>query len=203
MHEFFGIIAALLVIIAYIPYLFKIIKGDVKPHPFTWLIWTITATSISFLQLSSGSGAGTYGTLTMAFFCLCVFLLSVRSKVAKIQYIDIICLVIALLGVGVWLVIKEPVVSIVLLLTVELIGFVPTLIKSWSKPYEESAALWGLSATRQTMSFFAVQHYNVITLLNPVVWATVGFGFFIFLLIRRATEKRPKHRVRNLRPHGS
>lgn len=203
MHELFGIIAACLVALAYIPYITKIIKGSVKPHPFTWLIWTITATSIFFLQLSSGSGAGTYGTATMAVFACTVFILSARHGMPKVKYIDAICLIIALLGIAVWLVVQEPVISIVLLLGVELIGFIPTLRKAWSKPYEDSAALWALTGTRQTMSLFAVQHYNIVTVLNPAVWMTVGFAFFIFLLVRRTTEKKPKRRVRNLQPYSS
>lgn len=203
MHELFGIAAASLVVAAYIPYMIKIFKDAVKPHPFTWLIWTITSTSIFFLQLSNGSGAGTYGTATMAIISCCVFLLSTRRGMPKVKYIDVICLIVALLGISVWLVIKEPIISIVLLLSVELIGFLPTLLKAWSKPYEDSAALWGLTGLRHTMSFLAVQQHNIITVLNPTVWMTASFGFSLFLLIRRIPAKKPKRRVKNVQPFSS
>ncbi len=203
MHEVFGSIAACLVVLAFIPYIIKISKGKVTPHPLTWLIWTITATAIFFLQFSNGSGAGTYGTATMALSAGCVFLLSIRHGIPKIRYIDVICLVLALLGVAVWLVIQEPVASIIILLSVEVIGFIPTFTKALAKPYEDSAALWGLTGTRHTMGLLAVQQYSIVTLLNPIVWITLGFSFSLFLLIRRLPEKRPKRRVRNVQPHSS
>lgn len=203
-HELFGIIAALLVVIAFVPYIVKIVKGVVKPHPFTWLIWTITASSICMLQLSNGAGAGAYGSGAMAVFSFFVFISTMRRGMSHVRHIDVICLVIALLGVAVWLIIQEPALSIALLLGVEFIGFLPTLFKAWRKPYEDSAVLWALNGTRQTMSLLAVQHYNIVTLLNPISWMIVAFGFSILILVRRIPAKKPKRVVaKNAQPFSS
>lgn len=202
MNQLFAIAAVLLVVIAYVPYLVKIARGTVKPHPFTWLVWSITATSIFILQTSYGSGAGAYATATMATFSLCVFVLTIRSGVRSINLIDVVCLVMALLGVAVWLIVQEPTVSIVILLSVEFIGFIPTFIKGMKKPYEDSATLWGLTGARHTMSLMAVQHYNIVTMLNPISWMVVASIFCSALLIRRIPVKKPRKRVRAYQPYS-
>lgn len=202
-HEIFGIIAALLVVTAFIPYLVKINRGVVKPHPFTWLIWTITASSICMLQFSNGAGAGAYGSGAMAVFSLFVFASTVRRGMPRVHYIDVICLIIALLGIATWLVVKEPVLSIAILLSVELVGFVPTFLKAWRKPYEDSAVLWLLSGIRQTMSLLAIQQYNVVTLLNPISWMIVAFSFSVLILIRRIPTRKPRRIMKTSQPFSS
>ena len=203
MNELFALAAVLLVIIAYVPYLVKIARGEVKPHPFTWLVWTITATSIFILQTNYGSGTGAYATAAMAFCALNVFIFTVRKGMPKVHPLDAICLVIALLGVAVWLVIDEPVVSIAILLSVEVIGFIPTFAKGVRKPYEDSAVLWALTVGRHSMGLLAIEHYNIVTSLNPITWIIVGSLFCIALLIRRIPVRKPKQPKATLQPYTS
>lgn len=201
MNELFAVLAVSLVVAAYAPYVIKIAKGSVKPHPFTWLIFTIAESSVFALQTSQGSGGGAYATATTALFALTIFILSMRQGIPSIKLLDIVCLITAVLGVGIWLIVQEPVASIVILLSVGLIGFTPTVIKGFKKPYEDSVTMWSVNSLRHTMSLLAIEQYNIVTILNPISWATIGFGFSALLLIRRIPAKKPKNRKRNFRPY--
>lgn len=200
--DFFGFIAVALVFVAYIPYLRDIIKGKAKPHPFTWLVWAITAGSIFSIQLANGSGAGAYGSAAVSLFAFTIFVLVSQKSKVKIRRIDIICLVTALVGIICWLVIQQPLISLILLLSIELIGFVPTLLKGIEKPYEDSVSLWGTNTLRHMSGLIAIQNYNILTILNPALWMTISALFGLTLLIRRRKVRRPLIRKRQFRPYN-
>ena len=202
MNQLFALIAIALVLAAYVPYVIKILRGKVKPNPITWLIFSMAGASVFALQTSYGSGTGAYATGAMALSTFCVFLASARHGIPRIQLLDAICLVVALLGVGIWLVVQEPVASIVIFLCVEVIGFVPTVIKGFKKPYEDSATLWILIAGRHALGFLAIEHYNIVTTLTPSAWVVMGTSFCLILLIRRIPKKKPRGRKRTFQPYA-
>lgn len=98
---------------------------------------------------------------------------------------DIIFLCLALFSLFLWLVIKQPVWSVILLVTTDLLGFVPTVRKSWNKPYEEGLFTWEITAFRHALGIIALEKFNILTLLYPVVWVAGNILFSIFIIIRR------------------
>lgn len=201
-RELFGLVAVALVFIAYIPYLRDIVKGNVRPHPFTWLVWGITAASIFSVQSANGSGAGAYGSAAVALFAFTIFFTVYRKNRVTITTLDIVCLATALIGIVFWLVIQQPLISIILLMSIELIGFIPTLIKGWEKPYEDSASLWGINSLRHIAGLIAIENYNLVTIINPLFWIALSFCFCGILLLRRQRVGRPFIRKRTFRPHN-
>lgn len=200
--EIVGLVAVGLVILAYVPYIRNIILKRISPHPFSWFVWSITAMSIFFIQTANGSGAGAYTTATVAVFAFLVFLFARRNRKVKPQLVDIICLIVACIGIVIWLFIQQPVISIVVLLAVELIGFIPTFRQGWEKPHSESIGLWMTNAIRHCTGILAISSYNFITLLNPIVWAIIGIGFTITLLSRRKAKNRLFWEQRRFKPYN-
>lgn len=200
--EVLGFIGVALVLVAYLPYLRDIIRKKVIPHPFSWLIWTATATAVFFIQTTNGSGPGAYPTATIALMAFSVFVLSYRMNKVRIKPLDILCLVIASAGIVVWLFIDQPLISLILLLSVEVIGFIPTIRKAIAKPYEDSISVWAISAFRHGFGLAAITHYNLVTILNPLVWIAMCVTFCTVVLWRRRTTKKPHGRVRQFRPHN-
>ena len=62
MPQFLGIAAVVVGLVSYIPYLWGLYRGKVRPHAFTWLLWGLL-TAIAFAaQLSDGAGPGSWIT---------------------------------------------------------------------------------------------------------------------------------------------
>lgn len=200
--EIIGLIAVGLVIIAYVPYIRNILLKRVSPHPFSWFVWSVTATSIFFIQTTNGSGAGAYTTATVAIFAFTVFLLARRNRKAKPQLFDIVCLVVACLGIVIWLFVQQPVVSIIILLAVEAVGFIPTFRQGWKKPHNESALLWSTNSLRHCAGFLAISNYNFVTMLNPIVWTLIGTSFAIILISRRRSVTKMFWDKRRFKPYN-
>lgn len=199
--ELIGIIGIALVVIAYAPYIFDIIRNKAKPHPFSWLIWTITSVSMFILQTLHGSGSGAYPLGVVSVFALTIAILAFYKSKVVITKSDIVCLVLALIGIIFWLVVRQPLVSVVLLLLVDLVGFAPTLRKGWRAPYEDSISLWGINFFRQFSSILAIQKYNPITLMTPLAWMILSASLCIVLIVRRMDTKKAKNRKRVFRPY--
>ena len=200
LSQIIALAAMALVLSAYIPYMYDILRGKVAPHPFSWLIWAVTGTSIFLLQTTNGSGAGAYGTATVAVCNMIIFILAFRVNKVKIRPLDIISLCIAGVGILSWIFIQEPFVSITIILSVEVIGFIPTVLNGWRHPYKDSMTLWSINGMRQGLGLAAVQTHNYVTTLAPVVWLVLCAGYVLLLSNRRLFVKKHPLRERVFRP---
>lgn len=189
MKEIIGIIAASIVFLAYAPYLRDIKRGKTKPHPYSWFVWGLTTVIILALQVSHGAGAGAYTTATVATVAFVVSALGFRNGKKDITRLDTAFFIAALSAIGIWLFAKQPTLSMVLLVTIDMLGIAPSVRKAWNKPYEETLSTWGLNSLRHALSILAIQTYSLLTLLNPVMWTIANSAFSLMLIRRRRTLK--------------
>ncbi len=186
-----GIVAIALTFIGYAPYFRDLLKGKTKPHIFSWFIWAIVTSIIFALQVSAGAGLGSVVTLAVAVISLSIFILGFKNGNKIIKKVDVVFLVLALLAMPLWLVIKQPVLSIILLSTIDMLGFAPTVRKSWNAPYSETLSLYTITTFRHGLSIVALANYNIVTLLFPSTWVIANALFSIMLIIRRKKIPNP------------
>jgi hypothetical protein len=185
MKEVTGVIAAALGFVAYAPYVRDIYAGRAKPHPYSWFVWGLTSVIIFAIQVSHGAGAGSYTTATIAFIAFFVCLSSyLKYGHSEITLADTLLFIAALIATALWLFAKEPLLSMVLLCASDCFAIGPSLRKAWVKPHEETLSMWSLNALRHGLSILALQHYSLITVLNPTVWIIGNTAFSIMLVYR-------------------
>lgn len=182
-----GVVAIVLTFVAYTPYFLDLFKGKTKPHIFSWLIWTIVTSIIYALQVSAGAGLGSLVTLAVAVISFFVFILGLKNGNKNIKKIDVIFFFFALLAIPLWLVVDQPVLSIILLSTIDMLGFAPTARKSWDEPYSETLSLYTITTFRHALSIVALANYNIVTMLFPSTWVVANALFSIMLIMRRRT----------------
>lgn len=186
-----GIAAVVLMFIGYAPYIRDIFKGKTKPHVFSWMVWTVNTAIIYALQASAGAGPGSWVTLSLVAVMLFIFFLSFKRGTKDIKKIDVLFLFLALCALGLWLIVKQPVLSIILSSTVDMAGFLPTIRKSWNAPYSETLIFYVITTFRHVLSFTALSDYNIVTWLFPVSWAVANAAFAILLAVRRRKISPP------------
>lgn len=185
MKELLGVIAVILTFVGYIPYVRDTIKGKTKPHIYTWFIWGLV-TAIAFaLQMSAKAGFGAFTTLAAAVVCFIIFAFGMRQGEKNIAPSDTIFFVMSLVALVVWLFAKQPVASVILLSSIDMLGFVPTIRKSWHKPHEETLSSYATNTFRFGLAILALQHYTLVTSLYPITWIFANGLFSIFLIARR------------------
>ena len=174
MKEIVAYIAVVLAIIGNLPYLRDIIKKRVQPHPYTWLVWSIVSCIIFFGQLAKGAGYGAIPTAASEIFTIIIFFFSLRYGFKNIQKTDTIFLIIALLGIIPWVLTKDPTISVIIAVSIDLVAFMPTIRKTYRHPETETPVLYSMNVLRHILMLFSMQAYNIATTLHSVAMITTN-----------------------------
>lgn len=186
------IVAILFALLAYINYFRDIFRGKTKPHAFTWLIWCVMSTVAFFSQVSDGGGVGTWVLAFTALVDFAIFTASVFKGKTDITNMDWFCLMGAFLGVALFTFNDDPPMSLVIISAVDIIGFIPTVRKSMTKPYQETVVTFGFTSLKYLFAIMALENYTFTTVYYPAVVCLMNALFVIFLLEMRARIKPPK-----------
>jgi len=162
-----GIIATIISVIAFFPYLKDIFKRKTHPHSYTWLIWTILQVTGVIAMFNSGAGIGVLPLAIGAFFCAYIFILSLKYGTKNITIFDTVCLIGALAAIGVYVFLHNPVLSVILITIIDFVGFLPTLRKAYVEPYSETLSLFLLGTVWSTFNIVAISTYSITTTLYP------------------------------------
>lgn len=169
-----AIIAAMLAVVGNVPYLLDIIKKRVQPHPYTWFVWSIVSCIIFFGQLARGAGIGALPTAASEIFTIIIFFLSLQYGFKKIRRIDTYFLIIALVGIIPWILTKDPTISVIIAVSIDLTAFIPTIRKTWLNPETETPLLYSTNVLRHILMLFSLQAYNIATTLHSIVMITTN-----------------------------
>ncbi len=176
-----AIIAGIFAILGNIPYLRDIVKKRIEPHPYTWLVWTIVSAVTFFGQLAKGAGVGVIPTASSEIFTVIIFLFSLQYDFKNINREDNYFLAFALGGLIPWLITKDPTVSVVIVVSIDLIAFIPTLRKTWRLPTTETPMLYGMNVLRHVLALFSLQAYNIATTLHSLAMIAANSTMVIFI----------------------
>ncbi len=182
--ETIAIVAALLAVVGNIPYLIDVLKGKVQPHPYTWLVWTIVSGVIFFGQLAKGAGVGVIPTAASEIFTFIIFFLSLKNGFKMVRKIDTVFLIICLLGLIPWFLTKDPTISVITVVSIDLIAFIPTIRKTWEMPSTENPMLYGMNSLRHFLALFSLQAYNIATTLHSIAMIVTN-SIMTFLILRK------------------
>jgi hypothetical protein len=182
--EVLGIIASVIAVISYIPYLRDILANKTKPHAFSWLIWSLLTGIAFFGQLAGGAGPGAWVNGFTTVICFIIFIFGLLKGRANIVFIDWISLAGAGIAILFWLVTKGPLLSVILVTLIDALGFFPTFRKSFTKPHEETLITYVLSSFKYIFSLFALQTVSMVTALFPLYLVFANGLFVVMVLIR-------------------
>lgn len=189
MKEALGIIAVVITFVGYAPYVLDTIKGKTRPHIFSWFTWGFVTFIIFALQVLGHGGAGTYTTLATAILCSGIFILGLRNGKKDITKFDTVTFVISLIATGIWIFAKQPVISTLLIVTINTLANLPTIRKSWKDPHSETLFTWEMGAVRNFLGILALQNYSLLTWLYPVTNLIINIIESTLLIVRRKQIK--------------
>lgn len=187
LKELLSALAMGLTILAFGPYIWDVLKGRVKPHLFSWLIWGSTTFVVFLAQLAGGGGLGAWpiglsGVITLGIAALA----AVYRGERKARRLDWVFLGLAATSLPAWALTNDPFWAVAILTLVDLCGFGPTWLKAYHAPWEEQARLFAIMGLRNLLAAWALEVYSPTTLLFPVAIAGVCLVFLAMLFWRRA-----------------
>lgn len=185
MKETLAVIAAILAVVGNISYLKDVLRGRVNPHPYTWFIWSIVSLVTFFGQYEKGAGIGALPTGVSESFTIIIFLFSLKHLFGKQEWhfrkVDHYFFAASLLGLIPWYLTKDPTISVVVVVMIDVIAFIPTLEKTWHHPHMEKPLLFETNAARHVLTLLALRSYNVATMFHSIAMIATNTLMAVFI----------------------
>ncbi|HTB07506.1 MAG TPA: hypothetical protein VK806_11190 [Bacteroidia bacterium] len=187
----FGITASVIGSACFIPYILDIYKKKTRPHIYTWLIWTILQVTGVVAMYNSGAGIGILALATGSVLCAYTCILSIKFGTKNITTFDTFCLIGALISIAVYIFLKQPLLSIILISAIDFVGFLPTLRKAYIEPYSETLAMFAFFALSGTFTMLALHDYSFTTILYPLTLIGINIIATLVIWMRRRGLPNP------------
>ncbi|WP_417222146.1 hypothetical protein [Amphritea sp.] len=182
----FSGLAILLTFVAFVPYIRSILRGNTRPHVFSWFIWGITTVIVFFAQLEAQGGIGAWpiglsGVVTVG---VAVLAFLKRADIS-ITRTDWVFFTIALASLPFWYLTSDPLWTVVVLTLVDLLGFGPTMRKAYGFPHQENQLFFLSFMLRNVFVILALEHYSITTVLFPLSIAVACSCLLMIVAYRR------------------
>src|SRR6185503_1371909 len=136
-----GVLSVLIMFVAYAIYLWQTTRGkEIKPHPFSWVLWGILTGVVYLVQVVEGEGPGSWVAGFTSLICFLIGGVSYFKYKWRFSLFDWLSVILGLAVFGFYLISKNPTLSAVLATASDVIGYGPTFKKGWSTPQADSVA---------------------------------------------------------------
>lgn len=184
--ELLSAVAIVLTFFAFLPYIRSILHGKTKPHVFSWVIWGSTTFVVFLAQLADKGGAGAWPIGVSGIITIYVALLAyIKKSDSTITGTDWLFLGLAMTSLPLWYLTSDPLWAVVILTTVDILGFGPTFRKAYCLPFEEQLTFFVIIAARNMIAIMALGHYSLTTMLFPAVTGTACLMLILMVMYRR------------------
>jgi hypothetical protein len=183
--DFLGALSVVIALIAYGIYAWQTVRGEIRPHPLSWLIFgTLTATGF-WIQRDQGAGPGSWVMGATAAICFFLCILSVVKGERQFPRREWGFLFAAAIVFLFYLWTREPTVSAILATVIDVLGYGPTISKANERPYSDSVTSFALNSVKFIPSLFAMGSFSIATMIYPSTLIVVNAAVAGLLLWRR------------------
>lgn len=189
MFYIIGALSGFIFIVGDIPYILDIIKGNTKPQRVTWLVFFILDLIYLVNQIALGAKGSLILLLSWTLITLLILILSIKNGVGGFAKLDIICLTGVVIGLILWWILKTPLASVICNILVSLVGYIPTLKKSYLKPWTETKISWFTASIAGLLGMWSVGKLDIKLLILPTYSFIMAFIVFIILYTRSKNKK--------------
>ena len=183
-HQIFGLLAGLVGLVAFIPYLTGIFKGTVKPNRFSWMIWSLASFILSSSYLASGATYTKWVSLGGVVGTTLIALLALKWGQGGAGKIDKFCFFGALISVVLWWMTQKPEVALAINVVLDIVGAIPTIVSVWDMSAREDFTAWLLFAVANTLNMFAVDRWTFAIAGYPIS-LMLACWIVVILLLRQ------------------
>ncbi len=195
-HSVSGIAAGMLAVACMLPYIASTLKGQTKPHRVTWWVLCTLEFLMAGNQFLAGGGPTVWLPLFAAIGHCTLAILSIRYGEGRWGKLDVFLMISALFSVVIWQQFNSPILALGWNLSVDFLGFLPTLRKARRAPETESLPSWVLSFLGTCLNLLAVEHWSGSTAILPLyLWAMNGL-ILLFLLAPNFRQMQSQSRLR-------
>ncbi len=171
-------------------YLRGIIKGETTPNKVGWFIWMLAPMVSSFIILKNGGGISAIPVFMSWIIPAIVLVVSFRIKTKLIfSKLDLICLFFAIIALYLWLKEDNLYWATVFAVVADGLGFIPTIIKSWTNPETEKTGPFITGIISASIALLTLKEYP-FHLYGFPMYLIIGNTILVLVIIRKKIFKK-------------
>lgn len=179
----FGVIAGLLTIFCFTPYITTIFQGKTRPNRATWWIWAINGAILCSSSYASGVSNTLWILVCSVTAQFVIALIALKYGEGGWTRFDRRCLMGAVLSLVLWRLFSSPTLAILCTVLVDFLGALPTVRKSYLEPANEDLLTWSLYTLASFLNLFAIEKFS-FAIFFPAIYVFL-INSTIFLLVLR------------------
>lgn len=180
-REVIGIIAGILALSGYIPYIISILRGKTKPDRATWFIWAVIGGLLALSYTAEGDPKAIW--LPIGYFLgpFITAILSIRYGYAVWSKLDTICMIAAGVSLIPWFLFKHAIATLIINVIIDASGAIPTLVKTYREPETEDFTAWFIFFIANTLQLFAITVWD-LSEIYPIYLFFLALAMVLFIL---------------------
>jgi len=180
-----GVLAGLVGVASYLPYLRDTLRRVTRPHRGTWLIWGLLGVVVCASQRADGAFWSLLMTEAQIAVNLLVIVLAVRLGTGGMSAAEAVLVAAAGVGVAGWFLVDEPLIAIGCVIVADLIAAGMMLPKTWRSPDSETLSTFALGSLAGALALGSVGVLEPSLLLYPLYYCLVNGALALFIRHRR------------------
>ena len=191
MESIFGITAGILGVIGAFTYIRDTYIKKTLPHRFAWLIFLILSVVSFASQAALGAEASLFYAGWFVINNIIIVGLSFRKNggYGDITTINVVCLVIALMGIVLWKTLSSPLLALISVLIADGIGAILIVIKSYRYPQSETLMMWVLGIVASGFAALSVGKWDPALLASPIQLSLFSMAIVLAIFMGSRTKK--------------
>jgi|SRR3989344_1728524 len=184
----FGVLAGSISFFAYLYYYISICNGSTKPNRATWWILFLIGSLIAVSYYKGGARDTIWFALSYVIGPLIAALLSLKYGEGKWSRVDKICLTGAIVSIPFWF-IAPPLTVLIINISVDFLGMIPTVWKSYRRPESENRWSWALTLLSSMLNIMAIEAWEFEISIYPVYMLGIN-GLVTTLLFKKTVGRK-------------
>ena len=187
--DFWGMVAGIIALAAFVPYVITTLYGSTKPNRATWFIWAIAGFMLAVSYYSSVADHTFWVPISYFLGPLVIALFSLRYGEGGWDRFDRTCLVVTSASALLWWVFSSPFVALLINLGIEMTGTLPTFRKTYREPASENVLSWSMFLVANTINLYIAESWTSKPAIYPIVVFLGSASMVTFILWRRYRHK--------------
>lgn len=168
-------------------------QGKAQPSLVSWFFWSVTALIAFAVQLIKGAGPSAFVTLAIGLSPIAVCAAALYKGAYKTGFSrsDKWCIALTLLGIGLWLASKNPLIALLMSIAADIFSSIPTILKSYRTPHTEHPLAYVLSVCSMTITLLTIRDWHVTNWLFTAYILLINTTYLAAIAIGVRLQKRP------------
>lgn len=182
-----SVIAGVLFIVGFIPYIRAILVGTTKPAKASWIIWaSLDTITIAGMCVQNSLNGQIFGAVAGAWI---VVALALKYGSSGWNWLDKFCLMGAVLGIILWKAFDSPTFGIITSNSVVFLGSIPTFVSAWKDPNKEDKLGWTIFWVSCICAVAAIPKFTFDDAVQPIIFCLIETIMMYLLYIKPCIKK--------------